>query len=79
MSDVEKMSGYCNNVKLPSTSCPCVQVSAIVQRFYECLLHGKEYSDSCWEEWKNNHPAELAAKGGHQGGAAGTGRGNCFK
>ncbi len=60
-----------------------VQVSAIVQRFYECLLHGDEYTDGCWEDWQNNHPADLAARGVQQGGAAGgaggAGRGNCFK
>ncbi|KAA6419235.1 MAG: DNA repair and recombination PIF1 [Trebouxia sp. A1-2] len=57
----------------------CVKVSAIVQRFYECLLRGDDYKDGCWEDWQNNHPADLAARGVQQGGAAGGGRGNCFK
>jgi hypothetical protein len=59
-----------------------LQVSSIVQRFYECLLRGDDYKDSCWEDWQNNHPADLAARGVQQGGAAGVGgagRGNCFK
>ena len=58
-----------------------VQVSAIVQKFYECLSRGDEYKDDCWEDWQNNHPADLAARGVPQGGAAGggAGRGNCFK
>lgn len=58
-----------------------LQTSATVQKFYECLLRGEEYTDGCWEEWQNNHPADLAARGvGAQGGASGgAGRGSCFK
>lgn len=59
-----------------------MQTSATVQKFYERLLRGDEYSDGCWEEWQTNHPADLAARGVGQGvasGAVGAGGGNCYK
>ncbi len=67
------------NVRGRGSAIGAMQVSAIVQRFYECLLRGDDYKDGCWEDWQNNHPADLAARGVQQGGAAGGGRGNCFK
>ncbi|KAL3131052.1 hypothetical protein ABBQ38_15563 [Trebouxia sp. C0009 RCD-2024] len=77
LSRVRSLEG----LQILDSSPNCVKTSATVQKFYECLLRGEEYTDGCWEEWQNNHPADLAAKGGGaQGGASGGGgRGSCFK
>ena len=57
-----------------------MQVSKVVQKFYECLMRGEEYTDDAWEVWEKSHPADVAARSPQKSGAAmGGGRGNCFK
>ena len=57
-----------------------MQVSKVVQKFYECLMRGEEYTDDAWDLWEKNHPADVAARSPQKSGAAmGGGRGNCFK
>lgn len=58
-----------------------LQVSKVVQKFYECLMRGEEYTDDAWQVWESSHPADVAAKSPSKGGAAtGAGRGgNCYK
>jgi len=37
------------------------QTSALVKRFYQALVSGKEFQDDSWKAWATDHPANLQA------------------
>ncbi len=37
------------------------QTSALVKRFYEALVSGKEFKDDSWKAWATYHPADVQA------------------
>ena len=37
------------------------QTSAMVKRFYEALVSGKEFQDDSWKAWATYHPADVQA------------------
>ncbi|KAK9826266.1 hypothetical protein WJX74_003930 [Apatococcus lobatus] len=57
LSRVRSMEG----LQILDSNSDCVKASAVVRRFYQCLVHGEEYSDGAWELWQEKHPSEVTA------------------